>query len=218
MTADGVRTSSRRRAVELAVLFTVGPGLLALGPRWLVTVGILASGVGCGVALALDPTFPRRELLDVAAVRKGIGFVLGRTLIVWVALVIVAILTTPDPLFVFPRRAPALWGAVMVLYPLSAYAQEIVFRTFFFHRYASLFRRPGAVVVASGLVFGWAHIVVNNLPAVGLSALAGLLFASTYHRSRSTLLVSIEHALYGDFVFTVGLGSLFYSPARWLTY
>src|SRR4029453_9601166 len=126
--------------------------------------------------------------------RKGIGFVLGRTLIVWVALVIVAILTTPEPLFVLPRRAPALWAAVMVLYPMSAYAQEIVFRTFFFHRYAGLFRRPGAAVVTSGLVFGWAHVVVNNLPAVGLSALAGLLFASTYHRSRATLLVSIAPA------------------------
>jgi membrane protease YdiL (CAAX protease family) len=216
MTADGVRQFSWRRAVELALLLSAASALLAIGPRWLVTVGILASGVGCGVALALDSTFPRRELLDVAAARKDIGFVLGRTLITWVALVVVTVLVAPDRLFAFPRTNPSLWAAVMVVYPVSAYAQEIVFRTFFFHRYAGLFRRPGAAVVASGLVFGWAHIVVNNLAAVGLSALAGLLFASTYYRSRSTLLVSIEHALYGDFVFTVGLGSLFYSPDRWL--
>ena len=218
VTADGVRSSSWRRSVELAVLFSAAPGVLALGPRWLVTVGILATGVGCGVVLALDPTFPRRELFDVAAARKGIGFVLGRTLIGWVALVVLTILVAPDRLFAFPRTNPTLWAALMVIYPISAYAQEIVFRTFFFHRYADLLRWPGVTVVASGLVFGWAHIVVNNLAAVGLSALAGLLFASTYHRSRSTLLVSIEHALYGDFVFTVGLGSLFYSPERWLAH
>jgi CAAX protease family protein len=58
----------------------------------------------------------------------------------------------------------------------------------------------------------------NRLAAIPLAAVAGLLFASTYERSRSTLLVSIEHALYGDVVFTVGLGSLFYSSARWLAH
>jgi hypothetical protein len=39
--------------------------------------------------------------------------------------------------------------------------------------------------------------------------------AHRYERSGSTLLVSLEHALYGDFVFTVGLGPIFTSHARW---
>jgi membrane protease YdiL (CAAX protease family) len=105
----------------------------------------------------------------------------------------------------------------MVLYPISAWAQEIAYRTFFFHRYGALFQRPAARVAASGLLFGWGHIAVNNLLAVGLASVAGFLFAWTYERSRSTLLVTLEHALYGDFVFSVGLGSLFYSTSRWLT-
>lgn len=206
----------RRRVVELVLLFTVAPGLLALGPRWLVTAAILASGVVCLLALLLDRTFRRRELLDAAATRRGIGRVLLGTLIVWLALLVVTALATPQTLFAFPRATPRLWLLVMLLYPLSAYAQEIVFRTFFFHRYGDLFARPRMLVLASGLVFGWAHIVVNNLVAVPLAAVAGVLFASTYQRSRSTLLVGIQHALYGDFVFTVGLGTLFYSPARWV--
>jgi membrane protease YdiL (CAAX protease family) len=53
-------------------------------------------------------------------------------------------------------------------------------------------------------------VVVNDLWAVPLAAIAGLLFADTYERSRSTLLVSLQHAFYGDFVFSVGLGALFY--------
>ncbi len=109
-----------------------------------------------------------------------------------------------------------VWLAVMLLYPVSAVAQEIVFRTFFFHRYGNLFSSARRRVLASGLVFGWAHVVVNNLVAVGLASLAGFVFAWTYERSRSTLLVSIEHALYGDLVFSIGLGSLFYSTTRWL--
>jgi membrane protease YdiL (CAAX protease family) len=106
----------------------------------------------------------------------------------------------------------------MVVYPISAWAQEIAYRPFFFHRYGSLFRRPATRVLASGLLFGWGHIAVNNLLAVVLASAAGCLFAWTYERSRSTLLVTLEHALYGDFVFSVGLGSLFYSTARWLTH
>jgi uncharacterized protein len=114
-----------------------------------------------------------------------------------------------------PRAHPGLWALLMVLYPLSAYAQEIVCRTFFFHRYGTQFVRPGARVLASGLAFGWAHVAVNNLTALALATAAGLVFASTYERWRSTLLVSLEHALYGDFGFSAGLGGLFYASARW---
>lgn len=38
---------------------------------------------------------------------------------------------------------------------------------------------------------------------------AGVLFAWTYERTRSTLAVSVEHALFGCWMFTVGLGSFF---------
>lgn len=211
------RSISRRRVVEAATVFTVGPVLLTLGPRWLVSVAILASGLVCALVLALDPTFPRRDLLGAAGVRRGLPGVLARALAMAAALLAVTALVAPHALFSFPRARPAVWGMVMILYPLSAYAQELVFRTFFFHRYGGLFATARARVVTSGLVFGWAHIVVNNLVAVALSAVAGVLFASTYERSRSTLLVSLEHALYGDLVFSIGLGSLFYSTARWVT-
>jgi len=206
----------RARAVELAAIFTAGPALLALGPRWLVSVGILLSGIVCTVALALDRTFPRRALFDVAATRVALGSVARRTLVVWLGLAALTAVAAPRALLSFPRARPLAWVLVMALYPVSAYAQEVVFRTFFFHRYGGLFARPRLRVIASGVAFGWAHIVVNNFAAVGLATVAGVLFASTYERSRSTVLVSLEHALTGDFVFTIGLGGLFYSSARWV--
>ena len=64
-------------------------------------------------------------------------------------------------------------------------------------------------MIASGLLFGWAHIVVHDGAAIALATVGGLMFAATYERRRSTLLVSIEHGLYGDFIFTVGLGASF---------
>jgi len=41
----------------------------------------------------------------------------------------------------------------------------------------------------------------------------GWLFGGTYRRSRSLGLVCLEHALYGDLIFTVGLGQYFFHGA-----
>ncbi|HVM63558.1 MAG TPA: CPBP family intramembrane glutamic endopeptidase [Acidimicrobiales bacterium] len=201
------------RRAEMVLLFGVGPALLALGPRWTVTVGILATGVVCGLLLLLDPTFPRSELVGMPGFRRGVRAVLARTAVFGALLLGGAAVLAGKPLL--PRAHPGLWALIMVLYPISAYAQELVCRTFFFHRYGALFDRPVARVLASGLAFGWAHVAVNNVPALVLATAAGLVFASTYERWRSTLLVGLEHALYGDLAFSAGLGSLFYASARW---
>ena len=69
-------------------------------------------------------------------------------------------------------------------------------------------------MIASGVFCGWAHVVAHNVTALLLATAGGLLFASTYERRRSTLLVAAEHALYGDFIFTIGLGGLFHNARR----
>jgi membrane protease YdiL (CAAX protease family) len=68
-------------------------------------------------------------------------------------------------------------------------------------------------VLASALLFGTAHIFLGNFVAPVMSFFGGILFASTYARTRSLALVAIEHALYGDMIFTVGLGQYFYHGA-----
>jgi membrane protease YdiL (CAAX protease family) len=199
-----------RRWAELLALFGLGPALLALGPRWLVSVGILAGGVLAAVALRALPSSQRPEV-TTAELRR----MLARTAVAFVVILVVTALASPSSLFAFPRHRPGPWLLVMLLYPISAWAQEVAYRPFFFRRYGALFERPRARILASAALFGWGHIAVNNLLAVVLATAAGVLFASTYERTRSTWLVTLEHALYGDFVFTVGLGPLFYSSARW---
>jgi hypothetical protein len=54
------------------------------------------------------------------------------------------------------------------------------------------------------------HIIFHNWIAVILTVFGGMLFAVTYYRSRSTIMVSIEHALFGGLMFTIGLGQFFY--------
>ena len=155
------------RWLELVLVFGVAPLVLALASRRMVTLGIIGSGILSLVALLLDPTFPRRQLWDAALARQGLRALAIRTLFVWAGLLIVTLLFFREHLFEMPRTRPVAWLLVMILYPpISAYSQEIMFRTLFFHRYAMLLRTPAARVIASGLLFGWAHIVVHNLTAI----------------------------------------------------
>jgi membrane protease YdiL (CAAX protease family) len=99
----------------------------------------------------------------------------------------------------------------MVLYPvLSVYPQGVLYRAFFLHRYAAVFPARWALLLASAVAFGFLHIIFRNSLAVGLTFLGGLLFATRYAETDSLLTSSVEHALYGCWLFTVGLGQYFY--------
>jgi membrane protease YdiL (CAAX protease family) len=89
-----------------------------------------------------------------------------------------------------------------------------MYRTLFFHRYGDLFATARSRLVASALLFGWAHVLVHNGVAVLLASAGGLLFAQTWSRSRSLLLVGLEHTLYGAFLFSAGLGGMFVNGVR----
>jgi hypothetical protein len=217
---DTLAPSPRRRWVELVVLFGVGPWVVSLGPRWLVLPVIIAGGAICLVALLRDPTFRRGTLTGLTTARLGLRGVLLRALAVWAGLLVFAVLTQGlSALFRLPRTRPFLWVTVMLLYPLlSVYPQELMYRTFFFHRYAGLFKRPAALLAANALLFGWSHIIVHNRVAMLLATVGGALLAITYQRWRSTVLVSVEHALYGNFIFSVGIGGMFVNGVRLLSH
>jgi len=206
----------RGRWLELALLFGLGPLALSFAPRLLVLPAMLAGCAACLALLLSDPSFDRTRLWDAPAARRGLRRVLARTAVVWAGLLLLALIFRGRAaLFHLPRARPAVWLGVVLLYPVfSVYPQEVMYRTFFFHRYARLFRRPSTRIAANAVLFGWAHITVHNVTAVLLATAGGLLFASTYERARSTLLVAAEHALYGDFLFSVGLGGMFVTGVR----
>lgn len=165
----------------------------------------------CILCLLIDPRFDRRSLMRV----NNFYLYLKQTSLIFLtwsaALMLVFFIFRPDLVFALPRQNPKIWIMVLILYPLlSVYPQEIIFRTFIFHRYQPLFPSGAFILIVSGFSFGWAHIFFANWIAPLLSAAGGILFARTYARTSSTVLVSIEHALWGNFIFTIGLGSYFY--------
>lgn len=119
----------------------------------------------------------------------------------------------PGQYLTFPRQRTRVWQLVMVAYPLlSVMAQELVFRTFFFHRYGPLFGRQRLLaIILNGMVFGFAHIIFGNWLAVVGTAALGCLLAWRYTATHSFWAVWFEHTLYGWLVFTVGLGFYFFT-------
>lgn len=116
--------------------------------------------------------------------------------------------------FYLPRENPLFIPIIATLYPiLSALPQELIFCSFFFARYAPFFGSGRGMVIASAIIFAYAHVLYLNPIAPTLSLLGGLIFAQTYSKTKSLALVSIEHGLYGNMMFITGLGWYFYSGA-----
>jgi len=200
------------RWIEMAGIFLGVPFLLSgdFVPRHKIIV-MLAVCVACLVLLLRDKTFDRS--------RFGLnGFRNWRTLSMRFALAasclaLYTVFVEPGNVLAILRHNPVLWALIMITYPvLSVVPQEIIYRAFFFHRYSSLFANKRVSVVTNAALFAFAHILFRNWVAVIGSFVAGLLWATTYLGSRSLLVVTIEHALYGSFVFTLGVGYYFYAP------
>ncbi len=118
----------------------------------------------------------------------------------------------PQLFLSFPKTHPGMWLIVMLLYPiLAAFPQELIFRTFFFQRYTGLFSSEKQLIIFNGLSFSLFHLFYGNWVAPILTMAGGWLFAWRYANTRSLVLVSLEHGLWGNMLFTLGVGHFFYS-------
>lgn len=209
---DGKSVLSHRKwiGLEFTGLFIFLPWLLyQMGieaTRWVIpALGVIAFYF-YWVGRCLGYTFQPPE-------KNGIHLrrVLRRFLIGGVFLTALTYVWRPCHFFAFPYERPKLWLIVMILYPLlSVVPQELIFRKYFFKRYA--FMGGGRLrylrLVNAGL-FSYAHLVFGNWPALILTLIGGWLFAETYQKSRNIWLVSLEHILWGNLIFTIGLGDFF---------
>ncbi|MCL7765013.1 CPBP family intramembrane metalloprotease [Polaribacter sp. Z014] len=138
-----------------------------------------------------------------------------------IKLVIIAVLTVvyvwftdSKSLFTVMLNKPKLWVLILLFYSLfSVYPQEVMYRTFFFKRYKNLFKNETLFILLNALLFSLAHLFFKNTLVLLLTFIGGILFAITFKNTKSTLLVSIEHSIYGCWLFTVGMGSMLGFPS-----
>ncbi|OIP56385.1 MAG: hypothetical protein AUK54_02250 [Helicobacteraceae bacterium CG2_30_36_10] len=196
--------------IEFILIFVLPPLLIVLGVMSKVMIMPLMWLIALYAYLHL-----RRAKVNVLAIdfdSQALYSILKRFLFIGAAINIFVFFYRPDLFLVLLKEEPLRWLELMILYPiLSAYTQEIVFRNFFFYRYEKLFeKRIVLFVVINALLFSYIHIVFENWVAVVFTFVGGVLFALTFLKTRSTLLVSIEHSIYGNALYTLGLGYYFY--------
>jgi membrane protease YdiL (CAAX protease family) len=165
------------------------------------------------VILAIERSFSWRETLAQRIRGRDLAGIVAVFAAVAPLLAFYAWQSAPDRFLTLPRAVPQIWLVVMVLYPLiSVTAQEVMYRVYFFHRYGPLFNGDHQAAIAlNAVLFAFGHVLFNSVPSLVISFFGGLLFAWRYDRTRSYWAVVLEHALYGDLIFTLGLGRHFYT-------
>lgn len=211
------RLKHRGWLITELLLVTLGLPLLlwlALPPRYILPVLWLVAWACHRTAGKFDPQPPSAWWNLQAITLRNLRPLLLRFALCAGLLSALTAWLQPELLLSFVRSNTPFWAMVMVLYPvLSVFAQEIIYRRFFFIRYRTILTSPRAMILISGIGFGLGHIVFNNWVAPTLCIIGGVLFSQTYHKTRSMALVCLEHALYGDFLFTLGIGKYFYHGA-----
>jgi hypothetical protein len=201
-----------RLGLEFCALFLGLPLIFFVHPsRWNIHLAMWAVAVYALLTLKRAGDFSLRQLWHgngwPTAQRK---IVLIRFCIAVPLVILLTAYLAPGRLFSFPLERPWFWLLIMVLYPvLSVVPQELIFRSFFFRRYQPLFKKEWMMIAVSAFVFGFAHIVFHNTVSPTLSAIGGLMFASSYSQHRALKWAAIEHATYGCLVFTAGIGFYF---------
>lgn len=205
--------TTRYLLVEFFIIFILVPVSFAMS-YWIWLKAAIAL-VGFGYVLYVlfrveKIKFKMRKGIDWQSFIKRIG----------ITFLIIAIVTSlfvyfddPSNLFFVPRTNLGLFVIILFVYTfLSVWQQEIIYRTFFFSRYEGLFSNKKVLILINAIVFSLAHIFFRNTLVLVLTFVGGILFGLTYVKFRSTTLVSIEHALYGNWLFTVGMGKMLAFP------
>ena len=206
--------STLYKLIEFFIVFIVIPISFALKyPGWIkMLIGILGFPYIIFVLLKLEKNkFKIGKNLNWKRFWKQTFFKLFVIVIITVAYVW---FTNKDLLFNVLLNKPKLWLIILFVYSFfSVYPQELIYRTFYFQRYEILFKNRSTFIFVNAIVFSLAHMFFRNSLVLLLTFLGGIIFAVTFNKTRSTLLVSIEHAIYGSWLFTVGMGTMLAFPS-----
>lgn len=210
------RHSALRYSAECLALYGLPPLVLGLAdaPRFVLFSFLYAMTLGCLIYVVRQPGFSWQSFWHGRAWPKAqkraalLRFALSIPLFIGVTFAL-----APERFLRFPLERPGFWFVVMILYPLlSVVPQTIVFRSFFRARYEG--KVPAAVYyLLSGLVFAFAHSMYGNWVSPFFTFFGGMLFTYSFRQHGSLKWSVLEHAAYGNAIFTLGIGWYFFKHA-----
>ncbi|WP_010179365.1 CPBP family intramembrane glutamic endopeptidase [Aquimarina agarilytica] len=200
------------RFFELLLLFFILPILLALPMvKWikLSAVGIALLYVG----FLVFSTYKFRFKKPNQPSKNFKLRVLLVSLLLFVSGIILIKLYDKSLLFQVVKQKPDLWIVILFVYTfLSVFPQEVIYRKFFYERYHHLIANKKLFFLLNVSCFALCHLFLKSIPVLIITFIGGCFFAYTYEREQSITWVSLEHALYGNLVFTLGLGEMLAFP------
>lgn len=206
--------STTYKLSELLILFVLFPVSLTIDyPIWIkILIGLL--GFVYVICFLLKIEKKRFKISASIDWKRFWNETLLKLLVIVVITTFYVWLTDSSQLFIVLRTKPILWLVILFVYSLlSVYPQEILYRTFFFQRYQSLLKNEKLFIFINAIIFSLGHLFFKNALVIVLTFLGGLLFAFTFTRTKSTLLVTVEHTIYGCWLFTVGMGTMLGFPS-----
>lgn len=197
----------------MVVLFIFIPVFLAMPVPVFIRVLVAIIGVVyAGYHVVMDKLYKNIFTLQLPS-RSFIYRMLGVALSILVGGAIAVYNYDSSLLFSIVKSKPGLWIFILIFYALlSVVPQELVYRHFFFSRYSHLFSNKLVFLLINMFCFALCHLFLWHSLVLILTFLGGGLFAYTYQKEKSMLWVCAEHALYGNIIFTIGMGEMLAFP------
>lgn len=205
--------SVRYKLIEFFLIFIVLPVSFAFDYPFLIKAFLVVSGFGYVIYILLKLEGNQFKMAPNLKWSSFWKHVFIKFVIIACLTILYMWFTAKSDLFHVLFQKPELWVIILFAYAMfSVYPQELIYRTLYFQRYKSLFQSKSLFIFVNAIVFSLAHIFYRNPLVLLMTFLGGILFALTYDKTKSTLLVSIEHAIYGFWLFTVGMGTMLGFP------
>jgi len=202
----------KKRLLEFVVLFIAIPLLLATPIFPMIRLGL-------GLAGIIYVIFISRKLKFLSAKRSaGIKmqqfyFLVCRFVLIGITTYFIVLEFYPKQLFKPLFNNPIQFAIICFIYMLgSVIPQEFIYRKFFYKRYHSIFPNERIFIFINGILFCLAHLFFYNKLVLLMTLIGGWIFSYTYLQTKSLRFTILEHALYGCWIYAVGLGSLLGFP------
>lgn len=208
-----IQNSVKYRSIELFILFFLLPVLLATPLNKYIKFSLIGVSVIYVASLLIQlKQWKSPEVTNIIKKQFGKRITAFSIAILFIGILLLQIYD-PSQLFKVPQTKPLLWLSILFVYSFfSVLPQELIYRKFFFMRYENLFTNKKLFYCINVLCFSLCHLFLKNAWVILITLLGGILFTYTYQKTKSVPLVTIEHSIYGNLVFTVGLGSMLAFP------
>jgi membrane protease YdiL (CAAX protease family) len=200
-------------SLELVLLFFLIPVILFLEVLPIIKIGSLLIAITYVIVTSIkNKLIPLKSLLSFSLKNEWRALLLS-CIIVLSSSLIFMYFWHPENLFIVVKKNPTLWVIILFVYAfMSVLPQELLYRSYFFNRYKDLFKNPKYLVIINIIAFPLAHLFLKNWLVLLITLIGGIFFALTYKRSKSIILTSLEHAIYGNWLFTIGMGEMLAFP------